>query len=256
MSPRVLTVDIETSPIIAYTWSLFKPFITIDQIIEPTRMICWAAKWLGEDQVIYRSEYHHGREAMLRDIDKLLREADIVVHFNGDSFDIPHIKRELKQAGYAPLPPLTTIDLYRIAKKSFYFPSYKLDYIAQALSVGAKVHHSGFSLWRACLEAPPEDNPSRQKRAWSLMRKYNKGDVVVTEDLYVDLRPYIPNHPHVGLYNDDPTVSVCGNCGSDDLRREGFRMTKVGKYQRFQCKACGAWSKDKKALAFVDARAA
>lgn len=254
--PRILTLDIETSPMLVYTFQLDRPFIAINQIVDHTRMLCWAAKWLGEDQVIYRSEFHHGRDKMLSHLHELLSEADIVVHFNGDSFDIPHCRREFKQAGLPVLPPLKTVDLWKASKKQFYFPSYKLDYIAQALGVGAKVHHSGFQLWRDCIEQSPADNPHRQKRAWSVMRKYNKGDVIVTEDLYVEILPYIANHPHIGLYADDPIENSCANCGSEDLQNRGFSLTKVGKYQRYQCKGCGAWGRYKKSIAFVDARPA
>lgn len=254
MSPRILTVDIETSPMVVYTFSLFKPFITIDQIIEPTRMISWAAKWYGEDPVFFRSEFHHGRDVMLRQLHGLLNEADIVVHFNGDSFDMPHIRREFKIAQLQPFSPVQTVDLYKQLKKSMYFPSYKLDYISQALSVGAKVQHSGFELWRHCIEEAPVDDPNRQKRAWSLMRKYNKGDVVVTEDLYTETREILPSHPHIGLFTEDPTESRCDVCGSKDLRLEGYAYTKLGKFQRYQCRGCGKWGRFKKAIAYVDAR--
>lgn len=253
-TPRTLVFDIETSPMQVYTFSLFKPFITIDQIIEPTRMICWAAKWHGEDEVIYRSEFHHGKERMVSKLFELVNEADVLVQFNGDSFDVPHIRREFVQAGLPPVSPFQTVDLYKIAKKSMYFPSYKLDWISQELGVGRKLGHSGFCLWRECLEPDPEDNPGRQKRAWSLMRRYNKQDVVVTEALYDELLPHIPNHPHVGLWSDDPTIDRCGNCGSESLQQRGFAYTKVGRYPRFVCTDCGKWGRGKKADAFVGVR--
>ncbi len=254
MSPRILTLDIETSPMKVWVFSLFKPFIAINQIIEPTRVISWAAKWYGEEQVMFRSEFHHGQVPMLKQMHALLCEADIVIHFNGDSFDMPHLRREMKQLGLPPFSPVQTIDLYKQVKKSMYFPSYKLDHIAQALSVGAKVSHSGMQLWIECLTESPADDPSRQKRAWALMRRYNKGDVTVTEDLYTEVREYLPSHPHVGLYADDPTENVCDVCAGVDLILEGFAFTKLGKYQRYKCRGCGKWGKFKKALALVDAR--
>jgi hypothetical protein len=62
-TPRILTLDIETSPMIVWTFSLFKPFISFEQIIEHTRVICWAASGTAKTRVIFRSEYHHGRDA-------------------------------------------------------------------------------------------------------------------------------------------------------------------------------------------------
>lgn len=253
-SPRTLTLDIETSPMKVYTFSLFKPFIAINQIIEPTRMISWSAKWYHEDPVIFRSEYHHGTDSMVSKLYELISESDIIVHFNGDSFDIPHIRREFKQHGYPPVSPFQTVDLYKIAKKSMYFPSYKLDWISQELGVGRKLGHSGFQLWRDCLEQSPEGEPNRQKKAWATMRAYNKQDVVLTEQLYDEMLPWIPNHPHVGLWSDDPSVDHCSNCGSDWLERRGTAYTKLGSYPRFVCKSCGKWGRGKKAEAMVDVR--
>lgn len=237
-----------------YTFSLFKPFITIDQIITPTRMISWAAKWHDDERVIFRSEFHHGKDSMLSKLYELVNDADIIVHFNGDTFDIPHIRREFKQAGYPPVSPFQTVDLYKVAKKSMYFPSYKLDWISHELGVGSKLSHSGFRLWRECIEESPEDAPNRQRKAWALMGRYNRQDVVLTEKLYDELLPYIPNHPHVGLWADDPTEDHCSNCGSDDLERRGFAYTKLGRYPRFVCKSCGKWGRGKKADALVDVR--
>lgn len=253
-TPKILTLDIETSPMKVWTFSLFKPFIAINQIIEPTRVISWAAKWYDGERMMFMSEYHHGAEAMLRRMHELLCEADIVVHFNGDSFDVPHLRREFKQLGLPPFSPFQTVDLYKVAKRTMYFPSYKLDHIAQALSVGAKIAHSGFQLWIECLTDSPADDPNRQKRAWALMRKYNKGDVTVTEDLYTEVRPYIPNHPHLGLFTDDPSEDRCDACGGTDLVREGYAFTKLAKYPRFHCRDCGKFGRSKKAVSIVDAR--
>lgn len=237
-----------------WTFSLFKPFIAINQIIEPTRVISWAAKWYDEDRVMFRSEYHDGQDKMLREMHSLLNEADIVIHFNGESFDIPHLRREFKQAGLPPFSPFQTIDLYKQLKKSMYFPSYKLDHIAQSLGVGAKVSHSGFQLWIDCLTESPADDPGRQKRAWALMRKYNKGDVVVTEDLYTETRAYLPKHPNLGLYSDDTETDECSVCGSTNFKPDGYAYTSVGKYPKFQCRDCGKYGRSKRAVAFIDGR--
>ncbi len=256
MSPRILTLDIETSPMKVWTFSLFKPFIGYEQIIEDTRMLCWAAKWLDEDKILFRSEFHHGRDAMLRVLHDLLDEADIVIHFNGDSFDLPHIRREFNQADLKPFSPLQVIDLYKQIKRSQYYPSYKLANISRQLSVGAKVAHSGFDLWIHCCTESPEDNPNRQKRAWALMRRYNKGDITVTEDLYLDTREWLPGHPNLGIYLDDPQTDRCSVClaEGESLKPDGFAYTKLGKYPKFQCADCGKYGRSKKGVAFIDLR--
>ncbi len=51
----VLLFDIETSPNLAYVWRTFKEYIAPEQMIEETKVICWSAKWLGDDHVMFDS---------------------------------------------------------------------------------------------------------------------------------------------------------------------------------------------------------
>ena len=46
----------------------------------------------------------------------------------------------------------------------------------------------------------------------------------------------------VGLY-DEPGERVCPSCGDNELIRRGYARTMVGKYIRYQCGGCGAWSR-------------
>lgn len=254
-TPRILTIDIETSPMKVWTFSLIKPYISYDQVIEPTRVISWAAKWLDEDPVMFRSEYHHGFEAMIQQAHSLLSQADIVIHFNGDTFDVPHLRREFKKLSLPPFAPFQTIDLYKQLKKSMYFPNNKLDTMVQRLGIGSKLDHDGMPLWIRCLTDDPE-HPEIQRKAWALMRKYNRQDVAVTEALYLETREWLPNHPNMGLYVDDPGdgIARCSVCKSEDLRKEGHAYTAAGKYPRFQCRNCGKWGREKKAIALSEGR--
>lgn len=244
-SPRILTVDIETSPMLVYTFGLFKQNIGINQIKEHTRVLSWAAKWDDESRVRFMSDFHHGQQEMLQGVHDLLNEADIVNHFNGTTFDEPHLNREFKQAGLYLPAPYQRIDLYRAAKRSMYFPSYKLDYIAQQLGVGAKLTHEGMALWISCLNG--------DAKAWARFRRYNKQDVVITDDLRVEMGSYIPNHPNVALYREDGGADEerCPQCGEDNYHREGYAYLTAGKYPRFQCNDCGKWFRSKKAEAIV-----
>ena len=51
--PRVLTIDIETSPHLAYTFSMYDANISADMVVRPSRVLCFAAKWLDERQVMF-----------------------------------------------------------------------------------------------------------------------------------------------------------------------------------------------------------
>ena len=81
------------------------------------------------------------------------------------------------------------------------------------------------------------DEPA-QKR----MARYCKQDVKLLEKLYLKIRPFIRNHPHMG----EVKGHECGACGSRHLQSRGYRRTKTMRIQRLQCQKCGSWSDGKR----------
>lgn len=207
-------------------------------------MLCFAAKWYGGKRTFYKSEFHDGKGDMLGHLWDLLDEADAVVHYNGASFDVKHVNREFLLAGLAPPSPYAQIDLWRTVRSRFKFMSNKLDSVAGELGIGHKVAHEGFGLWKKCLAG--------DAKAWGRMRRYNVGDVRLTEDLYTRLRPWIKGHPSGNLV--DGTGHVCPTCGSSNLHKRGFHRTSVSSTQRYQCNECMSYSRGGKRLAAVDTR--
>lgn len=242
---KILTIDIENSPNLAHVWGLWNNNVSLAQLMESQEVISFAAKWHGKKQVLFFSVHHDGKEAMLQAAHDLLSEADVVVHYNGKKFDIPHLNREFIENGMQPPAPFAQVDLLHVVKRQFRFPSNKLDYVAQTLGIGGKTAHTGHQLWVDCMAG--------KDTAWNMMRKYNKQDVVITEKLYDKLLPWISSHPAHALYN--PSLEdTCPNCGSEDLKREGYAFTTVGKFQRFSCNGCGKWSRSGKRVDGVDVR--
>lgn len=246
--PRILTIDIETSPALVWTFELRNVNIGIHQIAEPTRMISFAAKWHGDRRVLFYSEWRDGREAMVRAAHTLLDQADVVVTYNGNTFDIPHINREIdllnvelaQEGDFAPLldySPFVSVDLYRVCKKHHRWMSHKLAWITEQLELSGKLGHEGFELWLKVLAGDP--------KAQRVMERYNKRDVVTTEELLDHMRSKITNIPAAVLYNDeppDPERPTCPEpCGSINVQRRGFSRTKTRRYPRFQCQECGKW---------------
>jgi len=74
------------------------------------------------------------------------------------------------------------------------------------------------------------------------MLSYNDQDVILLEDVYVKLRPWIKSHPNMNLYTED---NVCSNCGSRRIINTGTYRTNVNEYLSEQCE-CGAWSRKTK----------
>ena len=232
---KILHLDIETSPCVAYVWGLRDKFIPVDRLAEPGYTLCWAAKWHGEKGVMFSSVHEDGEEGMLEKVHALLDEADAVVHYYGSGFDIPTLNREFVLNGMAPPAPYKQIDLYRTVRKNFRFVSNKLDFVAQQLGLGCKVKHKGFSLWTGCMEG--------DEKSWKEMKRYNKQDVVLLEPLYETLLPWITGHPNPALYSESKHDISCVNCGSTDLSSRGHAYTNVGKYRRYQCNDCGKWNR-------------
>ena len=231
---RILLLDIETSPNVAHVWGLWQQNVAINQIIASGYVLCWAAKWLDNDEVIFDSVHKSGSKKMLRGIHKLLNEAQAVVTYNGNNFDLPTLRKEFVIKGMSPPPPYRSIDLYQVAKKQFRFPSNKLEYISRTLGIGGKVKHEGHELWIKVMAGDPE--------AWQRMEEYNKQDVVLLQALYERLKGWIPNHPNVALY--DHAALACPSCGSHKVQRRGYAHTNVNEYVRYVCNDCGRWARE------------
>lgn len=232
---RILTIDIETKPMKVYSWGLFNQFHTIDQIIDHGGLLCFAAKWAGEKEVLFFSEWDDGMDAMVAAAHRLLSEADVIVSYNGDRFDVKKLNNEFVLAGMAPPRPFKSIDLIKSNKTRFDLPSRKLDYLVQRLGVGRKTPHTGFQLWIDCM--------AREPKALALMRKYNEQDVKVTEKAYFRLLPWLTNAPHLGMFMREESF-VCPYCGAKiGHSLEGLAHTLVQAYDLFQCKRCEGWSR-------------
>jgi hypothetical protein len=232
---NILLLDIETAPNLVHVWGLYEQNVGINQIQAAGYVLCWAAKWWRESEVMFDSVHRSKPKAMLKRAHKLLDQADVVVSYNGTRFDLPTLNKEFVQAGMHPPAPYKQVDLLRTARGQFKFPSNKLDYVAQALGLGNKVRHPGHALWTQCMAGDPE--------AWKLMEAYNKQDVVLLEKVYDRLMPWVRSHPNHGVY-DTPGIPVCPNCGHHHLQRRGYARTGANVYARYRCMSCGGWSRE------------
>tara|TARA_R110000772_G_scaffold55075_2_gene125681 strand:+ start:4375 stop:5205 length:831 start_codon:yes stop_codon:yes gene_type:complete len=232
---RILIIDIETLPNSGYMWGMFDQSFGLSQVIEWSTVASFAAKWYGKKKVTFRSVFHDGKDAMLQEAWDMICEADAIVHYNGRAFDIKHLKREFLLAGMGPPSPHKDIDLLTIVRNQFKFTSNKLDNVSTQLGVGSKVKHDGFEMWVGCMQNDPA--------AWNKMRKYNIGDITITEAVYEIVRPWYTGHPHVGLYTGD--IDGCPKCGSISAMRRGYAYTPSQVYQRWCCNNCGGWYRSK-----------
>lgn len=222
--PKILLLDIETAPGTAYVWQLFDENVPLERLITPSRMLCWTAKWYGGSWHV--ADERGGREALLKPLHELLMEADAVVTYNGDRFDLPKINGEFVSVGLPPVPPIPSIDLFRTVK-GFGYQSGKLQFVAKHLGLGEKAETGGFELWAKCMAG--------DEKAWRKMLRYNKQDVALLEKLYTKLRPFIRAHPRLHKKR------TCPACGSSSIQRRGVRRTMASTVERLNCQGCGSW---------------
>jgi RNase P subunit RPR2 len=241
--PRIITLDIETSPILAYVWGLFKQFVHINQIHTDWTILSFSYKVLGEKQVHHHNTGGRGAskvrddKALLKLLWSVLDDADIVIAQNGVKFDVKKINSRFLTYDMTPPTPYKVVDTMLEAKRIAGFSSNRLAWLSEILTDTPKSEHKkfpGFELWLECLA----DNPE----AWAEMRKYNNIDIVATEKVYLRLRPYIIGHPNVAAYNESDTIQ-CPKCSSTNLQARGRAFTQSGEYLRYQCKRCGGWAR-------------
>jgi predicted RNA-binding Zn-ribbon protein involved in translation (DUF1610 family) len=218
-----------------YTWGLWDQNVSLEQIIEPGSIACWGAAWVGDNNVLFDSVHRSGEHRMLQGIYGLLDEAEAVVTYNGDKFDLPWLRGEFARYGMKPFAPARSIDLLKTVKKNFRFPSNKLQYVSQRLGIGKKLEHEGFPLWVKCMAG--------EAAAWKTMEEYNIQDVLLLEKLLNRLQGYVKNYPNKSVISGE---LVCPECGSTHITKRGDYVTLAGVYQRFQCQDCGKWMRSNK----------
>jgi len=233
--PKILFWDIETAPNTAYIWGLWNEVTSMDFIRDNWYVLCWSAKWLGEKKIMSAAINGPGEndESIIKKLWDLLNQADIIVAHNGVKFDCRKANTRFIKYGLNPPTPSKVIDTLKEARKYFYFTSNRLGDLGKILGVGEKAQTGGFNLWKQCMNG--------DKKAWNKMVKYCKQDTRLLENVYLKLRPYMTNHPNIGVING---AAVCPKCGSYNIQYRGYTITSANKYRRFQCQECGGWGKE------------
>ena len=232
MEPRILVIDIETSPASGYVWKLFDVNVSLSQLIDTSKVICFAAKWIGEKKVIFASNQEDTHKAMIKKAWDLFNEADAVIGYNSKNFDCKILNKEFILSGFPPPAPYKHIDLLQTMKNKFRFMSNKLDHVSQELGIGKKTSHQGFELWQACM--------NDDVNAWKLMKKYNINDVKLTEELYDKVKGWLKTTFN---FNEHSEEMVCPNCGSHNVKKNGTYKSPTKAYQKYVCNDCFAHSK-------------
>jgi len=245
--PRVLILDIETFGLVVETWGIWDQKILPEQVLKDWCIASWAAKWLGDppEKMMYMDNRDRkdprNDERIVKGMHKLLNEADIIVTQNGKAFDIKRLNARFAFYDLTATSPYKHFDTKRTAKNKFGFTSNSLKELCKYLHIKyQKSDHKNFpgrELWRQC--------EAKNLEAWKEMEKYNKIDVLATEEVYKKLEPWDNSINH-SIYTNLEEVTC--NCGSKRLQKRGYQRTTACVYQRYQCQDCGAWTKGRNNL--------
>lgn len=241
---KELVYDIETSPIIGYTWGVWQQ--NVAHVLADWQILSVAWHWLGDEDKNGKPKVHcigqddfdnyipgvNNDIEVVKKLRDLLDEADIVIAHNGNSFDQKKVRTRILIHGLDIPSPFKEIDTKLVAKRYFAFTRNNLKWIAKDLSVAQKGDPGGIETWQGCLAGDP--------KAWRLMKKYNKQDIPPLEDMYLKMRPWMTNHPNMARLTNRP--NACPKCKVEGkMQSRGERFTNVGRSRRYQCMACTGW---------------
>jgi len=237
--PRILIMDVETLPMLVYTFSCKVDYISSDKIVTPTILLSWAAKWLNGDEIFGdvltpEEALSHDDSRICASMYALLCKADMVVAYNGVSFDFKKLNYRFIVNKLKPPTEYRTIDPYVSIRNQFGFDSNALTYVNRSLGIEEKTH-TDFQCWVDCFNGKQE--------ALDNMLKYNQNDVKILQDNYLQVRPWMKNHPNVGTYY-EKVEGRCRVCGSPSLERlmDKGHYTNTARYALYVCRSCGAES--------------
>jgi len=251
LEPRVTWFDIETSENQGRFWRPgYKVSLSTDNI-DVERVILTAA-WSHSDEPghVYSTSnlqftksktgqyrYLPNDEYVVDDIVKGLANTDILVHHNGDKFDLPWLNGRAAFHGIDGVGPIRTYDTLKIARRLWNLNSYRLDYIGQYFGVGEKIK-TEYGLWKAVIHGDQD--------AYQRMIDYCIGDVELLEKVYNIIEKY--NTAYLKANEVENYHSPCPFCGGTKKQKRGYRLNLKTFRRTYQCvsdlesgEKCGKW---------------
>lgn len=239
---KMLAIDLEVSPNLGWFYGQYDT--TPLKIEQPPILLAVSWKWLGDKgkaqgKIItdYKQMGAYDDYGIVKELWKLLDEAQIVYAHNGDRFDLKMANAFFIRHNMMPPSPIKSFDTLKTAKRYFKFDNNKLDYLGKLLCGAGKTEITYGACWDKLLHGT-----SREKKKYGeLMRRYCNNDVDLLEKVYMRLLPWATNHPNMALYAEQDLI--CPRCGnSSDFSPKSYRRTgtQVNAIQ-YRCKHCGGY---------------
>lgn len=253
--PRILLFDIESTGLKA-DWS---------------KILCAAWKWHDPTRITKKTEFVSlwddpnfytvpklDDEKIVRALHAEMSKATHIVAHYGKRFDIPFMNTKFWLLG---LPMITTPeyrfqDTCEIAWKKLLLSSNRLGNIANIKNTLQKGRSAlserynwklekdkaGFGVWNRITH-------DRNKEDTKIMERYNRNDVLVLENIYVDFKPLFNDSGYASYAKTkEKAIYTCNSCGNFPMQKHSTRPMPGGggRYHRLYCTVCGATKKGDK----------
>lgn len=222
---KILLIDLET---FGFDFSADKGFI-----------LCGSYKWIGENKV--HTITHKDREAfrekpnddkeICRRLAEVIEEADLVVTWNGKSFDMRFLQTRMLKHRLGYLPPVPHEDALLTARARLKMRR-SLDNVQKFFGLGHKKTDLNIETWMSA--------GAGNWKALQYVIHHCEQDVLVLEEAYNLISPMSRVHPSVAIINGEP--EGCPFCGKKHLNSRGKIQALRHYRNRFHCRACGRWS--------------
>jgi hypothetical protein len=227
-----LFFDIETSFVQGWFWRTgWKQRVGVWQIKVPKKIICICYKWQHEDKVhSLQWDKDQDDKVMLQKFVQVLGNSDEAIGHNIDKFDLPEIRTRCIKQDVLMFPTYRTLDTYKKAKKYFQFESNALNHIGQVLKVGKKIPTTK-ELWEDIIY-------NKSKKALKDMVAYCKQDVILNEDVFTAMMPYIDHNTNFAVLKGKDKWH-CPECSGMNVKLSHTDTTPMGYVKRhMKCNDC------------------
>lgn len=235
--PIVRTLDIETSLMTYDGFGTGERYMGHQDIIDDMVVWAFAIKTHGPggemiyfDQRKRRNKYDD--KWIVKKVWRVLMKTDVLVGKNIKRFDWPVLVARFVYYEL-DIPNVIIRDVEQVARKHLKLSSYSLEYLSKVYNRKyKKLKHEKFpgkELWRECRKGNME--------AWDEMEKYNKHDVLATEELNDIFLKLGFNGPSLQVFNPKAEFG-CPN-GHNEYHRRGYSIKNGGIFRRYKCKVCG-----------------
>lgn len=245
--PKILIFDLETSMQEARILGFHNPRYPIkvkpEEIMNPQKIHCVGYKWLdkGKPEVISVHDFpssfkkdHMDDTKLVKEFNKILKEADAVIGHNIKNYDLKHLNARIMLNRLEPIILPHPIDTLLLSKGNINLSSHKLDELARALKLEVRKNPMERKDWVDCFNG--------DLKAFKKMAKYCKQDILLTEAVYNELYPYVKNHPKISRIMGaslKESHAICPKCGSKDSIKNGRYGSTTGLRQKRICNSCG-----------------